>query len=243
MTNEIVILMLIAFFAAIVQTTTGFGFGLVVVGLLSLSSPIKTAAVFNALPALTINIILIWQLRRHLNLDDLRRIAFATACMTPVGVLELAYLAPTILNGLLATVLLVTIIQTTCLPPSHHAWHPGWLGIPMGMFSGLLAGAYGTGGPPLVAYIQSQHYEKHRHVVSLQLLLGIAGLVRVIAMLCHNTLTPWQWSLNGMGALAVIPGIWIGLRCLKHISEKWLRRMVLIMLVLIMFRTFFKALT
>lgn len=241
MTHEIVNLLLVVFFAAIVQATTGFGFGLIVVGLLSLTSSIKSAAVLNVLPALLINIILIWQLRRHLHWDDLRRIAIATACMTPVGVLALTSLDATLLNGLLAVVLLITVIQSTCQRTSHRPWHPTGLGIPTGMLAGLLAGAYGTGGPPLVAYVQSHRYKKHQHVVSLQLLLGIAGLIRVIAMLCQNTLTHWQWTLNGMSALVVIPGTYLGIACLKHIPEKWLRHMVLIMLVLILIRTLLKV--
>lgn len=234
MTLQIILTLLVFFLAATVQGTTGFGFGLVVIGLLSLLSPVKHAAVMNLLPALTINAILLWRLREHLRWEHLRFIALTTALFTPVGVLGLEYLDERVMSGLLAVVLLATIVRPLISPRSVKPLHPTWLGGPMGMFAGLLAGAFGTGGPPLVAYMQSYHLPRHRHVVSIQVLVMIAGLIRAISLVWQNALTPWQWTLNGIGIIAVLPGIGLGLLLLGKISEKMLRRCVLIMLCIIM---------
>jgi uncharacterized membrane protein YfcA len=104
----------------------------------------------------------------------------------------------------------------------------------MGILSGLLAGAYGTGGPPVIAYVQSYRYEMHRHVVCLQLLLAIAGTIRVISLLIQNALTVEQWMLNGIGVLVIPLGALIGLYLLRRLPHSLLRNAILAMLVLIM---------
>jgi uncharacterized membrane protein YfcA len=241
MSQELMITMAVVMIAAMVQSMTGFGFGLIVVGLLSLACPIKSAAVLNVLPALMINGLLIWRLRHHLRWEGLRPIAIAAVCMTPLGVLLIVHLNARVMNGLLAAVLLATLLQPLLSKGKHHPWHACWLGVPLGLFSGLLAGAFGTGGPPLVAYVQSHDYDRYRHVVSLQVLLGVAGLMRVASMLWQGSLTREQWAVNGMTCLIVLPGLWIGLKLLKHLPQKWLRTLVLVMLGVMMMHAAWRA--
>lgn len=238
---ELIFTMLVMFFAAMVQGVTGFGFGLIAVGLLSLMSPIRDAAVMSVIPALMVNGALVWQLRRHLCWADLRPIAVTAACFTPLGVVLLNKLDASVINGLLAVILLVTLLQSVLLRRQHCPWHRLWLGLPMGMLSGVLAGAYGSGGPPLVAFVHSQHYDRFRHVVSIQVLLGIAGLIRVICLIHTNILTAQQWTLNALGVFVVLPGIWLGLKLLKYLPQSVLRAMVLLLLGLIMIHAALRA--
>lgn len=243
MIQELIIPMAVVMIAAMVQSMTGFGFGLIVVGLLSLACPIKSAAVLNVLPALMINGLLTWRLRHHLRWDDMRPIAITAVCVTPIGVLLMEHLNSQVINGLLAVVLLVTLLQSLLSNGKHRPWHPYWLGVPMGLFSGLLAGAFGTGGPPLVAYVQSHHYDRYRHVVSLQVLLGVAGLMRVASMLWQGSLTREQWAVNGITCLIVLPGLWGGLKLLKHLSQRWLRSLVLVMLGVMMLHAVWRSIS
>lgn len=243
MPPELLITIVIVLFAALVQTVTGFGFGLIVVGLLSLVSPVKSAAVMNVMPALAVNMILAWRLRSHLRWPELIPIALAAVCCTPVGVLLLSVLDPRMVNGMLAAVLLATVIQPILLRQSHRPWHRTWLGVPMGMLSGILCGAYGTGGPPLVAYVHSHKMDRYRHVASLQVLLGMAGLMRLVSLIWQQSMTAQQWIGNAVGAIVVLPGIWVGLRLLGHLPEKWIRRIIVMMLCLLMLHALWRAMS
>jgi len=234
MVEAILITVGVMFIAAVLQGTAGFGFGLVALGLLALVDPIKHAAVINAVPALTVNAFLVWRLREHLRWPSLMPIAVATALATPMGVVILFALDARVMYGLLAAVLLATILRAVMTRGQGRPWHPLWLGGPMGVFSGLLAGAYGSGGPPLVAYIYSRNMPHLQHVVSIQLLLGIAGVIRVGTLVWGQSLTGWQWCLNGIGALAALAGAAIGVALLGRIPEAWLKRLVLAMLAGIM---------
>jgi len=235
MMGELGVILPVMVIAAVVQGSTGFGFGLVFVGVLSLFIPVQNAAGLNALPALTVNVAILWRLHRHLVWKDLRWIAAATVLATPFGVMGLRLLNEQIMNGVLAVVLAVAIVQPYLGRPGEaRPWHSFWVGVPMGVFSGLLAGAYGTGGPPAVAYVQSHRYERHRHVVCIQLLLVVAAVIRVGSLIAQDALTSEQWVINGIGALVVPPGVWGGLHLLRRLPRAWLRRAILGMLVLTM---------
>ncbi|MDA3875325.1 MAG: sulfite exporter TauE/SafE family protein [Kiritimatiellae bacterium] len=242
MTVELGVILLVMLLSAVVQGSTGFGFGLVSVGVLTLFLPVQHAAGMNALPALTVNALLLWRLHPHLRWKDLRWIAIATVVATPFGVAGLRLLNPRVMNGILAVVLAAAIVQPYLGRPGVvRPWHTFWLGVPMGIFSGLLAGAYGTGGPPAVAYVQSYRYERHRHVVCIQLLLAIAGTIRVISLIAQNALTTEQWLINGLGMLVVPFGVWLGLYLLRRLPGAWLRRVILGMLVLTMIQCAVKS--
>jgi uncharacterized membrane protein YfcA len=232
---ELVLILSVVFLAGIVQSTTGFGFGLILVSLLSLTLPVKAAVVYNVVPALTINVILGWRLRSHLRWDHLKFAAVAAVVCTPLGVLLVTYLNEKVMNGILAMILFVTLLQAILgNRVTQRPWHHIWLGAPMGAFAGLLSGSFGVGGPPLVAYVRSRQYDRFQYVVSVQVLLAMSAVFRVISLLCQQTLTKEQWAINGMAAVVVIPAIYIGMKLLKHLPNHWLNRVVLAMLGIIM---------
>ncbi len=238
---ELVLILSVVFLAGIVQSTTGFGFGLVLVSLLSLSLPVKTAVVFNVVPALTINVILGWRLRSHLRWDHLKFAAVAAVFCTPLGVLLINYLNEKVMNGILALILLMTLLQAMLGSRiTQRPWHHIWLGTPMGAFAGLLSGSYGVGGPPLVAYVRSRQYDRYQYVVSVQVLLAMSAVFRVIALLWQQTLTTEQWVINGMAAAVAIPAIFIGMKLLKHLPTLWLNRVVLSMLAIVLINVVLK---
>lgn len=239
--QEWAIILPVLWFAAVVQGSTGFGFGLVAVGMMTFFLPIQNAAVMNALPALAVNFLLLWQLHPHLRWKDLRWIAPASMLATPIGVMGLRLLDLRVMNGILAAVLAAAILQSLCGRAGSRPWHALWLGVPMGLLSGLLAGAYGTGGPPFAAFVQSHRYGKHRHVASIQLLLAITGSIRVLSLVLQNALTPAQWRMNALGVFAVLPGVWAGLYLLRRLPEVWLRRAVLGLLVVSMMHCVLKT--
>jgi len=234
MDADFVLILAVMLLAAVIQGSTGFGFGLVAVGVLALFMPVQEAACLNVLPALVLNATLLLRLHRHLRWRDIRWIAPAILLATPVGVVGLLTLDARVMNGVLAAVLGVAIVQSLLPRAGHRPWHPFWLGGPTGILSGLLAGAYGTGGPPVIAYVQSYRYEMPRHVACLQLLLAIAGSIRVVSLAAQHALTREQWMVNGIAALVIPPGAWIGLWLLRRLPAVWLRRAMLAMLVLVM---------
>ena len=219
--------------ASLVQGTIGFGFGLLFLAMAGQWILIEDAVVVVALPALGLNVYLLFRLRDHLTLSRLGPMLVLLLIAAPLGVWFLADAPAWLLQVVLAVVLLAAVVQPMVgqrWQAADRPWHPWWLGGPCGALSGVLTGALGTGGPPLVAYVSSQRFERHRHVAAIQLLLGCGGLIRVIALQGGGLYTPQRWLLSGVGLVGIVAGGSIGLILLKHIHETTLRCVVLALL-------------
>ena len=184
---ELVILAAVMFFAAAVQGAVGFGFGLVAVALLSVFLEVDEAALLNAVPALAINLALLWRLRRCFSLRRLKPLILATVAGAPAGVLLLDRAGAGLLYGLLAATLFASVAHGAWPGGSTRRAHPLWLGLPMGGLAGVLAGVFGTGGPPLVAYVAAQRFQKFRYVAAVQAVLGVANASRLVIPIPLNS--------------------------------------------------------
>lgn len=227
--------------AAAVQGSVGFGFGLVAVAILSLALPVEEAAVLNALPALAINLALLWRLRRCVSRRRLTPMVVAVIAGTPVGVVLLDEASARPLYALLAAVLLASVVHGLWPKRTHRPGHPLWLGIPMGGLAGVLAGVFGTGGPPLVAYVASQRFQKYRYVASVQAVLAVANTVRLGVLLQRGALEPRHVWPSVIGLVAALGGAAIGLFVLRRFSSRGLRIAVWLLLTAIAMRCVWQA--
>lgn len=227
--------------AAAVQGAVGFGFGLVAVAILSLALPVEEAAVLSAVPGLAINLGLCWRFRRCVSPRRLTPMVIAVIVATPLGVLLLDEAAARPLYALLAAVLVASVVHGAWPKRTHRPGHPLWMGIPMGGLAGVLAGVFGSGGPPLVAYIASQRFQKYRYLASLQAVLAVANTVRLVALVQRGTLQPRHLLPSGIGVVAAISGVAIGLIVLRRFSPGGLRIAVWLLLTAIAVRCVLQA--
>ncbi len=209
--------------AGILQGATGFGFGLTALALLALTGDIKQVAIMLVLANLSLNLFIFGQLREHFAWDRLRPFVAGAILGVPLGVLGLVWLDVALLKHLLGLVLVAAAGQAL-LPV---AWRKPWpqylAGLPLGLFSGLLSGAFGTGGPPTVAYVASQGFSRLRYAAGVQVVLGISGLTRLGCLLAGGLLTAPLAFQSACAALGAVGGAWLGLGILKRLSDRWAR--------------------
>ncbi|OHD48748.1 MAG: hypothetical protein A2096_15075 [Spirochaetes bacterium GWF1_41_5] len=86
---EYILVMLIIMFSGFVQGASGFAFGLVALGLISLIANIKDASVMLAIAGFTTNLTLLWKLKAYYKSDRMLPIIISTAIGAPFGVLFL----------------------------------------------------------------------------------------------------------------------------------------------------------
>lgn len=227
---DIIFTIIVFVTAAAVQGAAGFGFGLVAVGLLGSLLPIKDASVTLVLASLTLNCFIFYRLRSHFRWDRVLPMIVSTLVGVPLGVWILVAASEVLLHRLLGVVLLVTVVQNFLPGIGDKRWHPVGLGVPCGLFSGALAGAFATGGPPAVAYVSSQHFTRFRYSATLQLALGTSAVMRILCLGVSGQFTPRILLLSGLGIVCAIAGAWIGLHCLKWLSDEHLKKVVLAVL-------------
>lgn len=230
---QLVLIVAVLTAAGAVQGASGFGFGLVAVSALSGMIPLKQASVMLVLASLSMNLYIFARLRGHFSLDRMAWMLGGAVIGVPLGVWLLVQADEAVLRRLLGAVLLLTVAQRFVPWIKRKRWHPVWVGGPCGLFSGALSGAFATGGPPAVAYVQSQRFDRFRYAASVQVPLAIAATVRIGCLGAAGLFTGRLLALSALGVVCAVGGAWLGLHALKRLPDKSVRAVVLAMLFLL----------
>jgi hypothetical protein len=139
------------FLATIIRSTFGFGEALVAVPLLALVVPVEIAAPVAVLASITIAFIAVVQDWRHIHLRSASWLVLSTLIGIPIGLWLLKAVPGPIVKGGLAIV--IAAFSTYSLISKHKGELKNeklsWI---FGFAAGIMGGAYGMNGPPLVIY-------------------------------------------------------------------------------------------
>lgn len=223
------------FIGGLVQGSAGFGSGLIGIALLGLVMPVRDAAVLNVLASLAINFVMIARLRQHLSLRRIAPLFPAVLVGVPLGVFVLVNAPIGVLNVVLAIILVISSAQALLRERIKvlRPWHPVYIGIPCGLLSGALTGAYGTGGPPLVAYVLSQGFERRQFAAAIQMLFLVSGTLRLVELIRRNVIHGDNILPLLSAAGAAVVGASIGLLILHRIPERAFRRGIAVFLLVL----------
>src|SRR5438067_651083 len=146
-------ILLIVFLASLIRSTFGFGEALIAVPLLALFLPVSVAAPLAVLLSVTIAAIVVVQDWHKIHLRSAGWLLAPTFLGIPLGVLLLASTHQQLAKAVLAIILIAFsgYFLIGRKPPQLHNDTRAWM-LPCGFLAGLLGGAYGMNGPPLVIY-------------------------------------------------------------------------------------------
>src|SRR5438874_10257737 len=141
----------VLFLATIIRSAFGFGEALVAVPLLVLTVPVETAAPVAVLVSITVAFIVIVQDWRHIHFSSAGRLVLSTFFGIPAGLLLLKTVPEAVVKAILAAVIICfsaySLLRRTPFELKNDRL--AWL---FGFCAGVLGGAYGMNGPPLVVY-------------------------------------------------------------------------------------------
>ena len=146
--------MLVVFLATLVRSSFGFGEALIAVPLLALFMPVSVAAPLAVLLSISIAALVVTQDWRQIRLHSAAGLLAATVFGVPLGLLLLTHAPPGWVKGSLGA-LLVGFASYSLLAKDgftlEEDWHHTAL-LLAGFLAGVLGGAFGMNGPPLVIY-------------------------------------------------------------------------------------------
>jgi uncharacterized membrane protein YfcA len=141
----------VLFLATLIRSSFGFGEALVAVPLLALLMPVEVAAPIAALASITVAGIVLAQDWSEVHLRSAGWLVLSTIFGIPLGLLLLTHVAEPIVKAILAVVImafsLYSLLSRRRLALRND--RTSWL---FGFSAGVLGGAYGMNGPPLVIY-------------------------------------------------------------------------------------------
>ena len=145
--------MAVSCLATLVRSTFGFGESLVAVPLFLLAVPLKIAVPLSVLTSVLVALVVVVQDHRKIELFSAKWLILAAMPGIPIGLLLLIYG-----NAYWTKIGLGLLIIAYCINMAQannrirlRQDSKGWL-LGCGFLSGVLGGAYGLNGPPLVVY-------------------------------------------------------------------------------------------
>lgn len=181
----------VLFLATLIRSSFGFGEALVAVPLLALLVPVKTAAPIAVMASITVALIVVVQDWHKVHARSAIRLVVPTMLGIPLGLMLVRTGAESVVKGLLALVILVFSGYSLVggkdreLSDDRFAWL-------FGFGAGVLGGAYGMNGPPLVIYGSLRKWSPQHFRATLQgyfLPASLAGM--------------WGYSVAGLWTPAV----------------------------------------
>ncbi len=141
------------FIATLIRSAFGFGEALVAVPLLAFSIPLEVAAPLAVLVSITVAAIVVVQDWKHIHLRSSGWLVFSTLFGIPLGLLLLTSSHQRLVKAALGVIIMAFSIYSLAgsSPPELKRDSRGWL-FACGLCAGILGGAYGMNGPPLVIY-------------------------------------------------------------------------------------------
>ena len=170
----------VVFVATLIRSAFGFGEALVAVPLLALLIPVEVAAPLAVLVSITVAAVIVLEDWHRVHLGSAWRLVLSTLPGIPLGLLLLKSVPGPVVKAVLAVVIIA--FSAYCLarrvPLELHDDRLAWL---FGFGAGVLGGAYGMNGPPLVVYGSLRGWSAEHFRATLQgyflpaSLLGMAG--------------------------------------------------------------------
>ena len=230
MDSAVIIGVLAVFVAGINRGFTGFGSGLVMVPILSMIYNPLFAVMVVTLLELIPSLQLLPRSFRDCHWRSVLPMAATALVTVPAGVMLLSMLGESTMKLFIATLLFVSVIVLYFNVNFHMRDRTNRLGIPTGGVSGLLSGATGLGGVPVIMYYLARRIPVHNTRSSTIVFLAITSLISVISFAVKGMLTTEVVNFS----LYVIPvfifAIWLGSLFFSKASEKSYRKITLAVL-------------
>jgi uncharacterized protein len=162
-----IVVLAVLFFATFIRSALGFGEALIAVPLLALTMPVQVAA-----PLAVVVVIQDW---RNVHVRSAGWLVLSTLFGIPLGLLLLKTVPESVVKSILGVFIIAFAIYS--LAGRKPELHNDRLAPLFGFIAGILGGAYGMNGPPLVVYGVLRRWQPTQFRATLQGYFLIASIV------------------------------------------------------------------
>lgn len=229
---EIAITVSVLFAGSFSRSALGFGDALVAMPLLVLIMPASKAAPLVALCACTTAAIVLAREWRHVNVRAATSLIVAGLLAAPFGVWWLKHGDDRIAKGILATIVISFTGWSLWKPDLFRLQTDRWAPV-FGFTSGLLSGAFNTGGPPLVVYGALRRWPPARFRAVFQAYTIIAGGLVAVLHASAGSITREIVLLYAYSLPAIASAAWIGRKLTHSLSTQRFLKVVYCFLMVI----------
>ena len=180
---------IVLFCATFVRSALGFGEALIAVPLLALVLPVETAAPVAVLVSITVAAIVVAQDWRHVQAPIAVWLVLSSMVGIPVGLLVLRTVSEPVVKGALG-VIVGGFATAALLNRGSYELKDDRLVWLFGVIAGVLGGAYGMNGPPLVVYGALRRWPPDHFRATLQAYFLPASVMGMVGYWAAGMWTP-----------------------------------------------------
>ena len=203
--------MSILFIATLIRSAFGFGEALVAVPLLTFCIPLNQASPLAVLVSITVAATVVLQDWKKIHLHSAGWLVVSTLVGIPIGLLLLTSANQRIVKAALGLTLVAyagySLVGRT--PLEHKRDHRGWL-LLCGFLAGVLGGAYGMNGPPLVIYGTMRRWSAQHFRATLQGYFLPASIIGMAGYLLAGLWTPAVTRYYLLSLPVTLVGVFLG---------------------------------
>jgi uncharacterized membrane protein YfcA len=219
MTEGLVIgwILAVVFFATVIRSALGFGEALVAVPLLALVIPMEVAAPLAVLVSITVAIVIVAQDWRKVHVRSAGWLVLSTLFGIPLGLWLLSAVSEPVVKAILALVIIAFSVYSLVSrsPIELKDDRLAWL---FGFVAGVLGGAYGMNGPPLVIYGALRRWSPDFFRATLQGYFLPASLIGMVGYWLTGLWVPAVTHYYLLSLPVVLAAIFLG-RVIHHRLE------------------------
>lgn len=204
-------LVAISFVATLVRSTFGFGESLVAVPLFALVAPLGVAVPLSVLMSVFVALVVVVQDHHKIHFKSAKWLIAASIPGIPIGLMILVYgNAYWVKIGLGLLIVVYSIYRLRVNDSGVMHEDSGWWLVGCGFLSGVLGGAYGLNGPPLVVYGNRRQWSAGHFRATLQAYFLVASGIGIAAYAVKGLLG-WVVLRDFLYCLpAIVPAIFLG---------------------------------
>jgi uncharacterized membrane protein YfcA len=219
---HLALLVAIVFAAAFAQGFSGFGYGILGMAMLSLlTSSIERASVFITITVTALVVTLLLRSRRDVRIDwpQAGLLFLGILAGGPLGYWFVLRQGDMPICRMAFGAVLILFALNGILKPHIKRHIPTLLAPVFGVFSGLLSGAFASGGPPVVLYLYAQEEDPRLAIGTVQAVFLGASLYRLAIVGCGERGFTAELTLLALGLIpVVIAGTLVGYRMARRVS-------------------------
>jgi hypothetical protein len=208
--------LIVVFVATLFRSAFGFGEALIAVPLLALFLPLKVAAPLAVLVSITIAAVVVAQDWRKIHLRSTGWLVGSTLIGIPVGLLLLTSSHQKVVKVTLGIFIVAFSVYSLLgrRPPELKTDSKAWL-LGCGFAAGVIGGAYGMNGPPLVIYGAMRRWSAQHFRATLQAYFLPASVVGMFGYWLAGLWVPAVTHYYLLCLPLLLPAVWLG-RVVNH---------------------------
>lgn len=211
MENIFVYILIISFLATLFRSTFGFGESLIAVPLFSLFIPIEEAVPLSVLMSILVAFTVVVQDHRQVHFRSAKWLIIFATLGIPLGLLMLVYGNQTMVKVALGVLIILysaySLLGRVRLGECKESRL--WL-FSCGFLSGVLGGAYGLNGPPLVLYGNKMKWSATQFRATLQAYFLPVGVISVVGYLFEGLVNAVVLNYFMYAIPVIVPAIFLG---------------------------------